>query len=271
VALALLDSSGPLRLHSQFASGVNLRCEDYLIYVSPDPRGGACALRAEVPDVELLRTSDVWRWTGKALVGRSRGRFVELDPAAVRYAVEPPILGSLSRDPDRLARVRATVDGASWFDSGIGQEVGLPRVHIAIERLAAGAPDAPDALRSVVGMGVGLTPSADDALIGALCVLAAVGSPFSEVSREVDAWLRSDGAGATTDVSASYLRLALEGAFSAPLNRTVLSLGEDVPDARLAAAVRALAQVGATSGMDAAVGVQIAWEALVPTASPDRS
>ena len=271
VALALLDSASRLRLHSQFDSGVNLQHGDYLIYLSSDPLGGVCSLGVDRADVEVLRTSAGWRWTGQALVGSSRRRVVELDPAAVRYPVEAPVLATLSGDPGRLDRARTSVGAVSWFDSGIGRDVGLPRLRTAIERLTSGGPDAPDAVRSVIGLGVGLTPSADDALIGALCMLAAAGSPFSETSRHVGDWLRTEGAGATTDVSASYLRLALEGAFSVPLNRTVLHLAEGVPDARLAEAVRSLAQIGATSGVDAAVGVQLAWECLVPAVSPDRS
>lgn len=271
VALALLDSARQLRLHSQFESGVNLLCGDYLIYLSTDPRGGVCSLGVDRSDMELLRTSAVWKWTGQALVGSARQQVIERDPAAVRYPVQAPLLATLSADPSRLDRARATVGGASWFDSGIGREVGLPRLRTAIGCLLAGGPDAPHAVRSVIGLGVGLTPSADDALIGALCVLAAAGAAFSETSRHLGEWLRSDGAGATTDVSASYLLLALEGAFSVPLNRTVLSLAEGTPDARLADAVHGLTHIGATSGSDAAVGVQIAWEALVPALSSDGS
>ena len=269
VALALLDTAEGLRLHSQFASGVNLRCADHLVYVSPEPKGGACALQVDAGDVELLRTCDEWRWTGQALVGRHRNQVVEIDPAPVSYAVEPPVLPRLGEDPDRLARARATVGADSWFDTGIGREVGLPRLRAAIRCLATTASDAPAQVRSVVGMGIGLTPSADDALVGALCVLAAAGVPCTETAQEVHAWLRA--AGATTDVSASYLRLAFEGAFSVPLNRTVACLAEDVPDTWLTDAVRGLSALGATSGMDAAVGVQLAWESLVPTRTAHRS
>ena len=271
VALALLRTAEELRLHSQFATGLNLRCGEYLIYVSRDPRGAACGLQVDADDLALLRTPGEWRWDGQGLIGRRPGHVVGLDSAIVGYRVAPPVVRNLAGDPDRLVRARAAVGGASWFDTGPGHEVGLPRLRAAIERLVTAAPDAAAAVRSVVGMGVGLTPSADDALIGALCILAAVGAPVPEVGRQVCAWLRSDGAGATTDVSANYLRLAFEGAFSVPLIRTVAALADDVPADVLAGPLRGLSAVGATSGMDAAVGVQMVWQSLVPALTPVRS
>ncbi len=263
VALDLLDGSAVLRLHSQFASGVNLACRGYLVYAGTDPRGGACALRVDAADLELLRQSPAWRWNGKALVGRHDHEVIALGAAAVRYTVEPPTVPGLAAgDPRRLVRARAAAARVSWFDSGLGREVGLPRLRTAVAALAAGGRDL-DPVRPVVGLGVGLTPSGDDALVGALCLLAAAGRPCSEAARRLEAWLDAEGAEATTDVSASYLRLALEGAFSTPLSRVVAALADGVPETALDDAVADLAAIGATSGMDAAVGAQLAWESLV--------
>ena len=270
VALDLLDGSAVLQLHSQFASGVNLACRGYLVYAGTDPHGGVCALRVDAADLELLRESPTWRWNGKALVGRHEHEVVALGAATVRYTVEPPTVACLaSGDPRRLGRARAAVARASWFDSGLGREVGLPRLRAAVAALVAGGHDL-DPVRAVVGLGAGLTPSGDDGLVGAMCVLAAAGRPCSEVARRLEAWLDGDGAQATTDVSASYLRLALEGAFSTPLSRLVSALADGVPDTTLDDAVSDLATIGATSGMDAAVGAQVAWEALV-AAPPART
>lgn len=262
VALDLLDGSAVLRLHSQFASGVNLACRGYLVYAGTDPHGGACALRVDAADLERLRQTPTWRWNGTALVGRDDRDVVALGAAVTRYTVESPTVPGLAAgDPRRLVRARAAAAHASWFDSGLGREIGLRRLRAAVAALVGGGEPAP--VRAVVGLGVGLTPSGDDALVGALCVLAAAATPCSETARSLEAWLDSDGAQATTDVSASYLRLALEGAFSTPLSRVVAALADDVPDTTLHDAVADLAAIGATSGMDAAAGAQVAWEALV--------
>lgn len=261
VALDLLDGSEVLRLHSQFASGVNLACGDHLVYAGTDPHGAACALQVAADDVELLRSSSSWRWDGRGLVAPAR-RAVALAPDVERYAVRPPAVPGLpAGDPGRLARARAAAGGASWFDLGLGLEIGLPSLRAAVAALAAGGDAGP--VRAVVGLGIGLTPSGDDALVGALCVLAAAGEPWAAAGRHLEPWLAGDGRGRTTDVSASYLRLAVAGAFSTPLGRLVAALADGVPDATLIDAVRGLAAIGATSGMDAVVGAQVAWEHLV--------
>lgn len=270
VAFGLLQDAGALRLHSQFDSGVNLECLDYLVYVGTDVHGGACALEVAREDLDVLRSQEQWRWTGDALVGAGAEGRVALDAAPVAYPVAPPTVPGLAGgDPRRLARARAAVGGGSWFDSDTGRRLGLPRLRVAVEALVHGGPDAARTVVTVVGLGSGLTPSADDALIGALCTLAADSRPVSETARRVEAWLNAEGASATTDVSASYLRLALQGAFSTPLGRLVAALSDDVPDVRLIDAVRDLGEIGATSGMDAVVGVQIAWEQLVAAGPHD--
>jgi len=273
VALAVLDAADRLTLHSTFASGVNLRCGDYLVHVATEPRGGACSLGVTPADLDALRASADWEWTGDALVGAPGRGVIRLDPTAHLYSAEAPRLaGPPSGDPRRFDHARAASARPSWFDSGVGLELGLPRMRDAIVSLVERRSDAGERVRAVVGLGIGLTPSADDALVGALCVLAAHGSACAMLTRELADWLRTEGAAATTDVSSSYLRLALDGAFSAPLNCAVACLTTDSTDADLAAAVVGLCGIGATSGMDAALGVQIAWEALVPVpARPHRT
>ena len=269
VAFGLLEDAGVLRLHSQFDSGVNLQCLDYLVYLGTDEHGGACALEVEEADLEELRSEQEWRWTGEALVATGGARRVVLHPDAVAYPVAPPTVPGLAAgDPRRLARARASAGDHSWFDSEAGRHLGLPRLRVAVDALVHGGSEAARSVVAVVGLGAGLTPSADDALVGALCTLAADSRPVSETASRVEAWLRAEGGSATTDVSASYLRLALQGAYSAPLGRLVAALADDVPDVQLIDAVRDLGEIGATSGMDAAVGVQVAWEQLV-AAGPD--
>ena len=96
VALALLRTAEELRLHSQFATGLNLRCGEYLIYVSRDPRGAACGLQVDADDLALLRTPGEWRWDGQGLIGRRPGHVVGLDSAIVGYRVAPPVVRNLA-------------------------------------------------------------------------------------------------------------------------------------------------------------------------------
>ncbi|MHB1491718.1 MAG: oxamate carbamoyltransferase subunit AllH family protein [Cellulomonas sp.] len=272
-ALAVLDAGDPLTLHSSFESGVNLQCGEYLVHVATEPRGGACSLGVSPADLDALHGCGHWEWNGEALVGEPGRVTIRLDRTVHKYSVEAPRLAGLpSGDLGRMERARAASGGSSWFDSGVGLELAWPRVRGAIVSLVERRPDAGERVRAVVGLGIGLTPSADDALVGALCVLSAHGATCAALTRELADWLRTEGASATTEVSSSYLRLALGGAFSEPLNRAVAGLTTEATDVDLAAAVADLCQIGATSGMDAALGVQIAWETLAPApAHPHRN
>ena len=113
-----------------------------------------------------------------------------------------------------------------------------------------------------MGLGIGLTPSADDALVGALCLLSAVGAFPAKLRDTLKAWLRAEGVDFTTDVSLSYLRLAVYGAFSEPVNRAVGALTEGSSQTELEESVGDLSAVGATSGMDTAMGIQLACRYL---------
>ena len=82
----------------------------------------------------------------------------------------------------------------------------------------------------------------------------------------------SEGAAATTDVSMSYLRLAVDGAFSSPVTRVVATLAESSSQADLDEAVRVLSDHGATSGMDTALGIQLVCDFLPQsTSNPNHS
>jgi hypothetical protein len=71
----------------------------------------------------------------------------------------------------------------------------------------------------------------------------------------------------TTDVSLSYLRLAAGGAFSSPITRVVRCLAETSSQGDLDDSVDALSRLGAASGMDTALGIQLACELKTRSAS----
>ncbi len=103
----------------------------------------------------------------------------------------------------------------------------------------------------IIGLGDGLTPSGDDLLVGFFAVLHLTG----QAPR-----LRPDPAGLnrfmvnTTDLSAAFLRCALQGHFSEPMVRLAHALyGAESGDWQAPAAN--LARVGHSSGVDAMVGM----------------
>ena len=124
----------------------------------------------------------------------------------------------------------------------------------------------------LVGLGVGLTPSGDDLLVGLLAGLEATGHPMRD---EVAAAVTSDVDERTTAAGASALRQAADGAYSERLHDVLASLaraagdreGGPTRDGRdgLARAVVGALAFGETSGSDTLAGVLLAVDvALTP-------
>jgi hypothetical protein len=273
-ALALLETNRlPMPLHSIYGSSLNLRCGEHLIHVSDRHLGGVASLCVTTDDLETLRGQQLWVWRAETLLEAGGQRAVRMDEAAVRYPTSPPPPPVLSTaTPDRMARARARTGRNSWFDTGVGLGLGLPRLRKGIRALVGHEPDAVESLIGIVGLGAGLTPSADDALVGALCLLNAGDALPGDLSQRMARWLRAGGAAVTTDVSLSYLRLAAGGAFSSPITRVVSCLAETSSQADLDESVSALSKLGAASGMDTALGIQLACELQTrPTSHPIRS
>jgi hypothetical protein len=123
----------------------------------------------------------------------------------------------------------------------------------AIER--RDAVQAADALRPVLGLGAGLTPSADDAVAGLLLAARSWCVDLGPTVSAVGAQLAPDLARRTTAVSAGLLRHAAEGRGAPEVVRAVDHLtGRHDPSGGPEAISRLLA-LGHSSGRDTALGV----------------
>jgi hypothetical protein len=111
------------------------------------------------------------------------------------------------------------------------------------------------AVHGLIGLGPGLTPAGDDALIGWLAGTALLGPDrrSQALCHAVRARLAR-----TTDVSRAHLEDALAGEFSESLVQLAKALPRSAAEAQRAFAD--LAAVGATSGRDAAAGLLAALE-----------
>lgn len=105
-------------------------------------------------------------------------------------------------------------------------------------------------LSSLIGLGIGLTPSADDFLVGFLSVLYYYQSP--ELAK-IDKLTGEKNYSRTTPVSAVALRAALRGSFNEKIVNLYLSLdkGRD----QLTKALDKMRTTGSTSGLDMLSGI----------------
>lgn len=124
-------------------------------------------------------------------------------------------------------------------------------------------------MRSLIGLGYGLTPSGDDFLVGYLtglwCTaganpsrmrfLQALGSELSEASRN------------TNEISGAYLRSAAKGHVSEPMAKLAQQLSRADTMSSVRAVTQTALQVGHTSGSDGLLGMLLgclAWQSLPP-------
>lgn len=133
--------------------------------------------------------------------------------------------------------------------------VAAPRIADLGEALAADDRGAAGvAARGLIGLGIGLTPSGDDLIVGVLAGLRAMDHPAGPA---LAAEIAAATPGRTGPVSEVVLRQATRGAFAEPLHDLLVAIAGQRP----ASLVRAMARVlscGSTSGADTLVGLLMA-------------
>ena len=278
----------PLRVHSVFRAAVNLSLPDgdLLTLLSAEADDSPRAVRlASVEDFSSLglKAGDGGAFAVDeiALDRSARRAPLRVDCAAARRLAAPPPLPPLRDDDVRWSAGVAqleTLQARAATDLRIVPLLTLAQPSGAMgERLTQAALDLGrgvkagrfdawrDAAVRLIGLGQGLTPAGDDFLCGfftAGCCRRAAGlanphllTSFAEVVRE--------RLGQTTEISASFLRDALAGRISRPL-AALAEACSDTPGRDLDGALRRLAAIGHSSGLDAATGFfygAIVWRA----------
>jgi Protein of unknown function (DUF2877) len=115
------------------------------------------------------------------------------------------------------------------------------------------------AVRDLIGLGPGLTPSGDDVLAGALLGLHATGN--AALAAQLGAHVAAASIEATSPLSAAFLRCAVDGETSAPLHQ---ALSAALANADWPTALDTLGRIGHTSGWDHLAGFLLALAASQP-------
>ena len=131
------------------------------------------------------------------------------------------------------------------------------------------------AIRPLIGLGPGLTPSGDDFIVGYLAGLwSTAGSDSSRLRfmSSLGAWLSRVAAGTNT-ISCTYIKSAVNGNVSEPIATLAQRVGQAKNMESVREATRTALQVGNTSGTDGVLGLLlgcIAWAAPSLTYSSKR-
>lgn len=153
-----------------------------------------------------------------------------------------------------------------FSESLAGQDAFDRSLAAALRGFSDGAD--PHELASLVGLGAGLTPSGDDALVGALAALDVISEcgPVAPLLRQalVEA-LPVPLELSTTRVSAQMLRAAIEGLYAEPVLALLHALArDDASPASVERAAEALSRLGHRSGRDTLLGVAAALSRAIP-------
>jgi hypothetical protein len=259
-------------IHSVFARTLNLSGSGtWFALQSPEVPAIAHGVQVLWPFQDLrdhFAEGAAWRWQGEHLAivlrdGRqlrvsTQGATTWCSPLRA-HAIDERRVASRAREVWRECSRLA--DGRSVFWGGALDHpprlVGRARRGLRALRRARVADEIDGAVRALIGLGPGLTPAGDDALIGWLAGTALL------PSHRARGWLAQEARCAiaqylprTTDVSRAHLEDALAGQFSHALSQFANALAADSFDADHAgSALFELARVGASSGLDAAAGL----------------
>jgi len=178
---------------------------------------------------------------------------IDLDRAS-RWSPPSPAF-QWERDPPAIER--------AWRAASARFLVQPPHLASAALRLALGRmvharsdEERANAARALVGLGPGLTPSGDDALVGWLCAVHALmrGGGFPPDAVRLLAATIRDSLLRTGDISRHYLRHAAKGRVGPHLS-ALLSAVQSGNAAATAVAVDEALALGATSGADGVLGL----------------
>lgn len=265
------DFSDNLSIHSVFASGFNLvDCHGTIIWVSSNNDAGypaslGVSLEPEygrtlpfhsrikpgdTVEVEVGETTTL-RFDASAALTIDDSTQEESTLLPTNLVVSNPtyataIADALTRSvrqrPDAYPRVTATIATHA-----------RQALHAALQDNLS---ECSLALRHIIGLGFGLTPSGDDTVIGALAYTRL----FASNAYRCLASAVNQLADRTTSISASYLTLSSQGYFSHHVSHTLRGFcGDPSPSA-----LTGLLAMGHSSGEDTARGILLAHQTTHP-------
>lgn len=115
---------------------------------------------------------------------------------------------------------------------------------------------------SLIGLGIGLTPSGDDFLVGFISVLNIIDIDYSRYLKGKIIELINIDKVSTTDISKHMLENALEGKFKEGIINFIYSLLEE-DRKKLEKSIKNILNIGSSSGMDLSIGIIVAIKLLM--------
>jgi len=277
------------RIHSVFRSALNLVADQDLVSIVPydsqrGPLNLVLSFRNPVHDLTLLglRPGDGFETSNSALTFDERVCFSFesakvytcpdrvparlLDPEAIAENLKLAVKIGLERGSREgigalLGSLLPEVDDVSGASPNVYAKVARIQFQKLLRALMSQKePDVTESVRNLIGLGPGLTPSADDALAGFSIMLGIYSRSSGRLARQCEVFrmqLNREVVGRTSRISEAFLRQAANGqGGEAVVDLCVSLLSGDGP--AISRATERTLSIGSSSGTDTLVGVVLA-------------
>ncbi|QDP97756.1 DUF2877 domain-containing protein [Microlunatus elymi] len=256
VRAALADRRGPDQILGRYRTGLNLLVDELVVYASAGPISSPAGIRVDA--ATLARLLD-----GPDLVaGIDTSAAVVVETKLAAWGTDPEQVG-------RICRAAVPALAKSWFTDTPEELSARSAIGLLCKAIHHRDQDQiPTRLRTLLGRGIGLTPSGDDAVVGILAAAIGAGEFDDGTWCSFRSLLSKEGARLTTKVSLSTLNCAVDGQVSPALRQLIMTAAGPRADVN-EEVVTAVAAHGHTSGCDALYGVVTYWQELFgPNANP---
>ncbi len=162
----------------------------------------------------------------------------------------PGLIGNPKKENPEPAAITAFqgafLNGAAYLKSWL-----VERLNGQVDRMP------PSEIKSLLGLGPGLTPSGDDMLGGSLIAIHSL--KLGDIAHELWDWLLPAAKQRTNKISFAHLKWSARGSGSAQIHMMIRALfSNDI--AGLPDCLMALGRIGHTSGWDAMAGIALVYK-----------
>lgn len=258
-AVDLSLCTGLITIHSVFQRVVNINTNQGLISVVTMSIGKSASYIVVEEEINFLEedigAGDFVKYDEKALI--FNGLIVDLSNAQLwKDILDRNFRWEKSKiDFEKLRVFKASIDRYAVKNSAWEKLHCNKDFNERIKKLNGKNPF--EAVKSLIGLGPGHTPTGDDVLLGFLSVVNTCDDfiPVREAfTKEILSGLKC-----TSDISGYFLKMAAENHYHEYVQNVIYSMVLGVPES-VATSVKKLLTIGATSGTDIATGMYMAFQ-----------
>ncbi len=223
-------------------------------------RIGSCVFHLDTMSVWTPRPFPACSFS-RIRLGLSRLPLMELStsPSMGFAPLLPHILSSGSCPPSLTCEAGTRLTTEAYLRREAWNGLEMLRNWLVTEDMRA-TENLKEGVRTLLGLGPGLTPSGDDALAGMLLALSAL--QMQAARGILAAVIEEQAPGATNAISRAHLCAAASGQGAAPVLDTICAVMEGVDSSLLKSALQQLNRIGHSSGWDAFTGIVLTLVSL---------